>query len=237
VFFIVFGLVASFLRDASADPNVPSKPVFRPSLGWVCWVRRTAGDFDGDGRRDHAVVWDRSGPNQVCDYLDPQARWHVALLLGDRRVQRALSCNEGPVFCGPEAGDLNGDGVDELLVYMCCGAIIAEWHVYQMIESRLVPFRLAPPLAAGLQPGPLLLSYISDSGMDDGFGCRTHPDGKRVLLVWTGRLMRAGRWLFERGRFRESAGVFRTIGVRTFHLQPHGRWPLGLHTESCFAPS
>lgn len=237
VFVVALALVAPSAVMAGADTYVPAKAVHRTSLGWACWLRRTAGDFDGDGRADHAVVWDRARPQGRCDENRAPSRWHVALLLGaGRRVQRSLPCDQGPSFCNPAAGDLDGDGRDELFVETCCGAIIAEWHVYRLEGSLLTSPQLVPPVAAGLHAGPLTLEIVSDSGTHDGFGCRTHPNGTRVLAVWTGRLGRPGHWRFERARLRSVGGVFRVIGVRRYrrHLD-EGAWPKGPRVDACFA--
>ncbi len=239
VLVVAVALVASSVPGAVADEYVPTKAVHRTSLGWACWPRRTAGDFNGDGRLDHAVVWDRARPRGRCDEFHPDARWRVALLLGSGlRVERSLSCKQGPGFCNPAAGDLDGDGRAELFVDACCGAIIAEWHVYQLVGAHLVRPTLLAPVAAGLRAGPLVLPEVSDSGTHDGFGCRAHPDGTRVLTVWTGRLGRPGHWRFERARLRSAGGVFRVIGIRRFRRRLEGgRWPRGPRTAACVVPA
>jgi hypothetical protein len=236
VIVVVFSLALTSMPSAWADEYKPTRAVFRPSLGWVCWPRRATGDFDGNGRPDHAVVWDRVGPHGRCDEFHPTSRWHVALLLGNgERVQRPLPCDQGPGFCNPAAGDLDNDGRDELFVEDCCGAIIVTYRVYRLVGTRLVRPQVVPPVAGGIRPGPLAVSFIGDSGTHDGFGCRTHPSGVRILVAWTGRLGRPGHWKFERGRFRLEGGLVRLLGVRRFRMWPHGRWPRGLHVSSCLA--
>ena len=239
VFVVALVLVLSSTPVARADEYVPTKAVYRTSLGWVCWPRRTAGDFDGDGRADHAVVWDRARPHGRCDENRPPSRWRVALLLSSGgRVERKLPCKEGPLFCNPAAGDLDGDGRSELFLETCCGAIIAEWHVYRLDGTHVVRAMLVSPVAAGLHAGPLALESVSDSGTHDGFGCRTHPNGARVLIVWTGRLGRPGHWRFERARLRSRGGVFQVIGVRRSRRQLEGGiWPRGPRAGPCFVPA
>jgi hypothetical protein len=231
---VVLALALSLAPTAGADEYVPSEPVHRPALGWICWPRRVLGDFDGDGEREPAVVWNRSGPHQVCDEREPESRWHVTLLLGNGvRLQRPLPCDT-PWFCWPAAGDLDLDGRDELLVSTCCGAIIAEWRVYRLLGSELRPAVLAGAGAAGLAPGPLVLRRVSDSATHDGFGCRTHPNGVRVLVVYTGEMLRPGHWRFERARARGDGGAFGIIGVRRFRVEPERSWPRGPHVDPCF---
>jgi hypothetical protein len=235
-FVVVLVFASSLVRGAVADEYVPSKPTFRPALGWVCWPRRTVGDFAGDGHLEPAVVFDRSGPHRSCDELHPELRWHVAVLLGrGSRILRPLPC-ETPAFCRPAAGDLDGDGRAELAIETCCGAIVSEWHVYRLEGSRLPTPTVLPGTAAALDPGPLVLSYVSDAATHDGFGCRTHPDGSRILLVWTGRLGRPGHWRFERTRLRSRDGTFRAIGVRRRRMEPRvgNRLPRGPRVEPCF---
>jgi len=235
VFLVLVSLALSSAPVARADVYVPAKATYRPSLGWVCWPRRAMGDFDGNGRPDVVVMWDRVRPHGLCDEYQSKNRWHVALLLGGGgRVQRPLPC-EGYVFCSPAAGDLEGDGRDELIVDTCCGAIIAEYHVYRLGGSRLAPPRVLPPSAARVRAGPLVLSIVSDSGTHDGFGCRTHPGGVRVLVAYAGKRGRRGHWRFARARLRSQGGAFRVIGVRRFRRTlPLGAWPRGPRLDSCW---
>jgi hypothetical protein len=162
---LVTGVVAGALAFSIAvapvglaDETVPSKADFRPSLGWTCFPDRVAGDFDGDGVLDHAVVWDRVERGTLCDEYDVPQRWHLALLLSrGGRVQRALPCRGRPGMCGPSVGDLDRDEGSELFVEVCCGVRRTVWSVYQLREGRLVPPLLLPTIAAGLRPGPLML--------------------------------------------------------------------------------
>jgi hypothetical protein len=232
---VVLASVVSLAPLAVADEYRPSDPIFRPALGWVCYVRHTVGDLDGDGQPDRVVVFDRSGPHQVCDEMNPAARWHVDVVLGrGGRLRRPLPCDKGPVFCRPVTGDLEGDGRDEVAVETCCGAIVSERQVYRLSGHRLVSLRFVGPGVGRLRAGSLVLTIVSDSGTHDGFGCRAHPDGATTLIAWTGELVRPGLWRLERARLRGSDGVFWAIGVRRFRMEPRGLQPRGPRADACF---
>jgi hypothetical protein len=231
---VVHTLAVSSTQPAGADEYVPSHPVHRPSLGWICWPDRVLGDFDGDGSLEPAVRWNRSGPHRVCDERGPvDRRWHLTLLLGRGvRVERPLPC-EGPLFCRLWSGDLNLDGRDELLVDACCGASYGETRAYALLGGRLRALVYAGPPVAWLEPGPLVLPVVANSATDVRFGCRTHPNGSRVIVVRAAELLEDGRWRIERARLRAEDGPVRLLGVRTDRVAPRGERLPDLRAEPC----
>ncbi len=232
---VVVALGLSLAPSAAPDGYVPSEPSLRPSLGWVCWPRRVLADVDGDGVREPAVVWNRSGPHRRCDEQRPEARWHLTVWLGGGvRAQRPLPCEPGPVFCRPGAADLDGDGRDELIVDACCGAALGERRVYRLVGLELRAAVFAGEPLAGLRPGPLILRMAGDWITQDTFGCRRHPNGVLVIVVSTARrLGGSDRWLIQRARVRGEAGVFRVLGSRRFRTEPRGGFPRGPRTQAC----
>ena len=232
---VVLLAVAAWLAPAGADEYVPGDPAFRPSLGWICWPEGVLGDFDGDGGLEPAVRWNRSGPHEVCDEREPVDRWHVTLLLGyGLRVQRPLPC-QGPLFCRLSVGDLDVDGRDELLVDACCGAAYGETRAYALLDGRLRALVYRGPPVARLRPGPLVLPTAANSATDVRFGCRTHPDGSRVVVVRAAelRVRDDGGWWIERARLRVEDGLVRLLSFRIDRVDRPGARPHDLRAELC----
>ena len=101
--------------------------------GWGAFRQVTAGDFDGDGRRDLMVV--RSSDGALLLYPgDGAGRFRTARILG-WSGWNAMSAVRG-------VGDITGDGRDDLLVRRASdGALL----VHRVVQSA----RLTSPLPAG----------------------------------------------------------------------------------------
>lgn len=133
----------------------------------------------------------------------------------------------GCSFCSLEAQDFDRDGRRELAV-RGPGASFASVDPYRVFVDHLRPlrFRGSAPPRTGLLPGRLHLGISANSAYRHGFGCRTHPDGARVLIVYSGgaRHRSTGPWDFIRARLRFDGRVFRYLGLREY-TAPRGRWP------------
>lgn len=206
-----------------ADTYTPPSARMRPRLGWTCavWTRRVPGDFNGDGRMDRALLFDRAAPHSICDETQLPERWHVTLFLGSAgRVDRPVSCVTGPSICGLSAMNLDDDRTSELAVTIDGGAAFTDAIVLRLDAGRLRTVR-----SAG---APVHLTSATDSGDRRGWGCRTDPVGDRVVVTYRGSPVRGGgarRWRFRVHRMRLDGSLLATIGTHVVRVRYHGRFP------------
>ena len=226
---------------AGADLPLPEpKPVLRPRIGSVCGTFRIYGDFNGDGRVDRAVRWFKPRAGRRCDEAEP-ARSGASLFLGSAgRIERRVPCLSAVALCGASSIDLDRDGRDELAVFVGYGAAFTEEFVFRVEGRRLVyarlPWRGSPRL--GIPRGPARLATEVNSGVRQGWGCRTHVGGTRVVIAYLGLPMHRsdGPWDFIRARFRFEDGVLGLLGVRERTEPTPHRFPHTPRTSECGHP-
>ncbi len=108
---------------------------------------------------------------------------------------------------------------------------------YWLIDGAIRRIRIKPPGVHDAGPGPLQVSQASDSGTRQGFGCRTHPDGRRVFIAYAGfpRHRTDGPWGFIRVRWRLDDDGMRVLGVREFNVSGRNGKPRVPSVGSCAA--
>ena len=224
---------------ASADIYVPPEAKLRPGIGWICarWTERISGDFNGDGRLDRGLYHDRTRPHTRCDESRLPTRWRLSLFLGGVRVDRRMPCITAPTICAVSAVDMNRDGTAEIELVFDGGAPYVGVRQYWLIDGAIRRIRIKPPGVHDAGPGPLQVSQASDSGTRQGFGCRTHPDGRRVFIAYAGfpRHRTDGPWGFIRVRWRLDDDGMRVLGVREFNVSGRNGKPRVPSVGSCAA--
>jgi hypothetical protein len=221
----VLALALTSVPFARADEIAWPKAHLRPRIGWVCayWTSRATGDFDGNGRLDHALMWVGARPQRRCDEnrLVTSSRWHLTVFLGlaGRADRRLPACDSAPSGCVVEAYDFDSDGVDELAVLFGGGLTYLPSHVYVLRDGHIRAAHYRGPALGhpGLHPGPMTLEYFTGILYGGGWGCRTHEDGTRVLLVYEGDSFRTDGsvWHWHRARLAFDDAVFRLLGTGT----------------------
>jgi hypothetical protein len=195
-----YGLVQVFRPSSSPisppvveSPNPTASPSGAPGpnrvtqvLGPHCELTKGPGDFDGDGRRDTAFVYERR-PRGGCPEMgipndDPH---RLTVIFGSRkRLDRPLAgCQFGcSVFAVP---DLNQDGTDELAITVQEGASTVTFEVFAYLEGRFDPIELRPPGTRMQAPGPIHFSWYGSVTHQDFFRCRTSPAGDHLVVQIT----------------------------------------------------
>jgi hypothetical protein len=215
---------------ARGDPVATQPARDRPRIGWICarWTERIRADVNGDGRTDRILSYVRTASHSICDESKLPPRWWITVFMGTAgRIDREVRCDSSSLICFVAVADLDADGVFELVVHTDGGAALDEATVFRSVTGRLRRLRT---------PGgrPLALTFATGSDTRQGWGCRTHPDGTRVIVTYLGRPQgrSAGRWRFVIERWR-AEGAVRRIGGHVRLVRTPGDWPLTPHLERC----
>jgi hypothetical protein len=146
-----------------------------------------AGDFNGDGRLDIAVV--NSG-----FYKDPYSDGTVSVLLGngDGTFQPQLTYAVGPSPYGIAAGDFTGDGRTDLAVYEESpnpqefynpGTLTYTSEVSVLLSNGDGTFQPAKTFSVGLYAGPIVAGDFTGDGRTD---LAVANDGSNTVSVLLG---------------------------------------------------
>jgi hypothetical protein len=176
------------------------------------------GDFDGDRRRDTALVHGRP-----TDCLVPGGAGWVALIMGDgRRIERSLR-SERLLHGAPRAclagcrafasADIDGDGRDELALELDHGASQTFFGLFRLAGERIVRI----PLVAGGGRPPITFGYHGSLGYASDTLCRSRDGTAYVVDVRTGH--NAFYTVSEEREYRYDGGVLRQSAHRTHY------WP------------
>ncbi|MDP9327396.1 MAG: hypothetical protein M3P10_04230 [Actinomycetota bacterium] len=216
---------------AQGDPVPTQSARDRPRVGWICarWTERMRADVNGDGRVDRILSYVRTAPNSTCDESALPPRWWITVFMGTAgRIDREVRCDSSSLICFVAVVDLDDDGVFELVVHTDGGAALDEATVLRAVMGRL--WRLRTP-----DGRPFELTFATDSGTRQGWGCRTHPGGAPVVVTYLGRPQgrSAGRWRFVIERWRTEGAVVRRIGGHVRLVRTPGDWPSTPHVERC----
>jgi hypothetical protein len=225
------GVLAILSTTALADPPATQPARLRPRIGWICarWTERLRGDVDGDGRVDRILSFVRTEPNSTCDELALPPRWRVTVFRGTTDpLDLEVPCDSSPVICFIQVADVDHDGAFELVVHTDGGAALDEALVYREVNGSL-------RRVLGPDRRPFELTFASDSGTSQGWGCRTHADGNRVLVTYLGRPRHrtAGRWSFGIERWRLDGTDVHRIGGHEHLVRTSEDRPRSPHVERC----
>lgn len=181
------GLVSLSIGSALAAAAGGTAP---STAGQAC-TSRVPGDFDGDRRRDMAVV---STSGRSCD--STRGAWSLVVRLssGERlRIPLTRNLSVWTTRCFPcrafAAPDFNADGKAEIEVSVGRGASQEQVAVFEVGGGRIYRLRLFGSTA------PFVLYYGASIRFGSDVVCRTSSAGARqvVQLSWSNAMDAAGR--------------------------------------------
>ena len=193
------GYISALLWESSQPPGtdpsggiVPgAQPRLSPTLSWV--ERAAAGDFDGDGAADVAVV--NAGAEGAA---------HHGNLDGTFAAAEPFTHQENGGAIDVAAGDLNGDGKADLVT---CGSATGDCEVHLATGS-------APPAGSGGQdPGGQDPGGQDPGGQDPG--PQTVPLGTSGLTGLKSRYkVRKGKVVLGRAANPPTSGTVQTLRAK-----------------------
>lgn len=171
--------VRAFQRSA------PQLPLTSPSDGSARCVRLEAfGDFDGDGLRDRAVLFDQVPRGETCHQdVSPYLRIDVRFESGEGFDVPFKYCGGGTCDGVFTSIDLDADGRHELAIDVGPGAAVAFVEFFRVDPGGIHPLVVQEPADRPfVKPGPAILGGGFDSGSQSPVECRVGSDGGRELV-------------------------------------------------------
>jgi hypothetical protein len=149
-----------------------------------CVHVETAGDFDGDGLQDRAVLFDEIPAEETClQDVSPNLRIEVRFGSGDRFAAPFRYCNGGT--CGGvfTSIDLDADGHDELGIDVGPGAAVVFVEFFRVDTDGIHPLVIQEPADRPfVKPGEAVLGGGFDSLSQSPVECRVGSDGGPELV-------------------------------------------------------
>lgn len=231
---IALVLVETLLPLAAiADEPMPIAAHDRARIGWVCayWSERVVGDFDGNGRADHAVFYDLAPRTRRCWEEHVPERWRATVFLdgsgGGRVDLRLPACDNAPSRCGILPVDLDGNSTDELATTTSGGLQSSDWTFYTLVGRRLMavlylgsPGRTSPALHSR---APAILGRWTGITYRSDWGCRRTSAGRTMVLAFDARARGRsahGLWRVDLARLAFDGGSLVLLGRREVIRSP-----------------
>lgn len=215
---------ASATSVASAGrPEPPSASpfsrTFRSALGAACLVRQVRGDFDGDRLGDLAFTW-MPEPSGGCPSDPPYGPFLLTVFRAKsgERVQLQMTDRCDGENCGyVTRADLNGDAKSELVAVTWTGAADDFYHVFGLVDGRLVALPVARPGAHGYPAAkPLELDVGGTALLQSFLTCEESDRWGGIILLahgFVGNTDTRGRvaWSHSETAFRFDGRAFTVL--------------------------